>query len=204
MMIHLKNVLIPRAIRNLKKSDKGTVLIEFAFVFPVTLLLLLGGFETFRLLMAHRKANTTVMSVSNLFSQNKSLNTAAISDIFDSVEHVMKPLELKNDGQVLISYITGNSTGNSIDLQCKSNALSPIVSKIGTVGNKADLTKIPGNFTIVDTETVVVAEVVYRYEPVFVNLTKWFDNGIFTAHDVYHVSVQKPRYTAITFNGGCP
>jgi len=204
MLINLRNYIIPRLLRRLQKSEKGTILIEFAFVFPVTLILLLGGFETFRLLMAHRKANMTVTSVSNLFSQNKALTTSAIQDIFDSVEHIMKPLALKTDGQVLISYITGTPTGNTINLQCRGTTNTSIASKIGAQGNEADLTRIPGAFTVADTETVVITELVYRYEPVIVNLSNWLNNGMFAAHDVYHVSVQKPRFTSITFNGGCP
>ena len=203
-MKYFRKILISRKINSLKKSEKGTVLIEFAFVFPVTLMLLLGGFETFRLMMAHRKANTTVMSVGSLFSQNKTMNKAAISDIFDAIDHVMKPLELKNDGQVLVSYVTGTTSTNNIDLQCKSNGTNPIASKIGLQDQAADLTRIPGNFTLKNGETVVIAEVVYRYEPVFVNLSSWLNTGMFAAHDVYHVSVQKPRYTTITFTGGCP
>ncbi len=204
MLINLRKIIIPSFIRNLKKSTKGTILIEFAYIFPVVLILLLGGFETFRLLMAHRKTNTTVMAVGNLVSQNKQLDSAAVQNIFDAVENIMKPLQLSADGQIFMSYITGTAGGNTIDLQCKGTTNISHASKIGAEGEEADLSRIPGNFTIADTETVVISEVVYRYEPMVMNLSGLLHNTIFAAHDIYHVAVQKPRYATIDFENGCP
>jgi len=198
------NLVIPSFIRNLRKSEKGTILIEFAFVFPVVLLLLLGGFETFRLLMANRKSNMTVTSVGSLVSQNKTLTSGGIRDIFDAVGNIMKPLSLGSDGQIFVSYVTGSAGGNIIDIQCKGTSNSSLTSRIGTQGGQANLTGIPGNFTIAPAETVIISEIVYHYQPIFINLSNWLSLGMFAAHDVYQVAVQKPRYNTITFSDGCP
>ncbi|PHZ84878.1 TadE/TadG family type IV pilus assembly protein [Paremcibacter congregatus] len=204
MLIHLRNLVIPRFMQRLRRSDKGTMLIEFAFLFPITLIMLLGGFETFRLLMAHRKANMTAMSIGNLISQNKVLSNAAVSNIFDAVDNIMQPLELKGNGQILVSYVIGTNTGTTITLQCRGTADTTYASKIGAVNNEADLARLPGNFTLAEFETVVVSEVVYRYKPVIINLSGWLNNSMFAAHDVYHVAVQKPRYGEVQFTSGCP
>ncbi len=203
MLMKLRNIILPSFIRDLKKSEKGTVLIEFAYVFPVTIVLLIGGFETFRLMMAHRKSNMTVMSVGNLFSQNKVMKSHGIKNIFDAVENIMKPLDLGSDGQIFISYVTGTSGGNIINQQCKGTTNTAHASKIGYQGQKADLAKIPGTFSIAENETVVISEVVYKYEPVFVNFSSWMKSSMFAAHDVYHIAVQKPRYGSIELDG-CP
>ncbi len=204
MLIDFRKIIIPAFIRNLKKSERGTILIEFAYVFPITLILLLGGFETFRLLMAHRKTNMTVMSVGNLVSQNKELDSGEIQNIFDAVENIMKPLQLTTDGQIFISYVTGTAGGNVISLQCSGTVNASIASQIGTEGNTADLDSLPGSFTIAETETVVVSEVVYQYEPIIINLSNWLQNSMFATHNVYQVAVQKPRYETIDFSNGCP
>lgn len=204
MLITLRKLIIPSFLRRLKKSEKGTILIEFAFVFPVVLLLLLGGFETFRLLMANRKSSMTVTSVGNLISQNEILSSGAIQDIFDAVINIMKPLSLGTDGQIFVSYVTGSDGGNTIERQCKGTANSALASRIGAAGGPANLTVIPGNFTIAPSETVVISEIVYHYQPVFINLSTWLSQGMFAAHDVYQVAVQKPRFDAITFTDGCP
>lgn len=204
MLIEFRKMIIPSFIRQLRQSEKGTILIEFAFVFPVTIMLLLGGFETFRLLMAERKANMTVMSVGNLISQNKILNSVAVQNIFDAVDNIMKPLELGTNGQIFVSYVTGTAAGNNIDLQCTATANTELASKLGVQNQQADLTQIAGNFTVDQYETVVISEVVYRYEPVFVNLGDWFGASMFATHDVYHIAVQKPRYGEVTFTDGCP
>ena len=204
MLVKMRKKILPAFIRNLKKSDKGTILIEFAYLFPIVMLLSLGGFETFRLLMAHRKANMTVTSVGNLVSQNKALNSGAIQNIFDAVTNIMNPLELSTDGQIFISYVTGTSDGNTIELQCKGTNNSGLVSKIGTEENEADLTRLPGSFSISENETVVISEIIYRYEPIIIDLSYWLHNSMFDSHDVYHVAVQKPRFTTIAFNDGCP
>ncbi|VAV89395.1 hypothetical protein MNBD_ALPHA01-2019 [hydrothermal vent metagenome] len=204
MLINFRKIIIPAFIRNLKKSERGTILIEFAYVFPITLTLLLGGFETFRLLMAHRKTNMTVMSVGNLVTQNKELDSGEIQNIFDAVENIMKPLQLTTDGQIFISYVTGTAGGNVISLQCSGTVNASIASQIGTEGNTADLNSLPGNFSIAETETVIISEVVYRYEPIIINLSNWMQNSMFATHNVYQVAVQKPRYETIDFSSGCP
>ncbi len=204
MLINFRKIIIPAFIRNLKKSEKGTILIEFAYVFPITLTLLLGGFETFRLLMAHRKTNMTVMSVGSLVTQNKELDSGEIQNIFDAVENIMKPLQLTTDGQIFISYVTGTAGGNVISLQCTGTVNAAIASQIGNQGDTADLASLPGNFSIAETETVVVSEVVYRYEPIIINLSSWMQNSMFATHNVYQVAVQKPRYETIDFSSGCP
>lgn len=205
MLIRLRNYIIPGFIRNLKKSEKGTILIEFAFVFPVTMMLFMGGFETFRLLMAYRKTNMTVMSVGNLISQNKNLDSDGIENIFTAVKNIMEPLDLGTDGQVFVSYVTGIAGGdNIINLQCKGTQNASQASKIGIQGDSADLGQLPGNFTIDEFETVVISEVVYRYEPIFLNLSTWMKSSIFASQDVYNASVQKPRFTEINFINGCP
>ncbi|NOZ43167.1 MAG: hypothetical protein GXP02_08410 [Alphaproteobacteria bacterium] len=204
MLITGKKRLIPDFIRKLRKSQKGTILIEFAFVFPVVLLLLLGGFETFRLLMANRKSSMTVTSVSNLVSQNKTLTSGAIKNIFDAVDNIMKPLSLGTDGQIFVSYVTGTSGGNIIELQCKGTTNTTLTSKIGTAGGQANLAVIPGQFTLAPKETVVISEIIYHYQPVFIALGNLFSTGMFTTHDIYQVAVEKPRYKTITFTNGCP
>lgn len=198
------NRIIPSFIQKLRKSEKGTILIEFAFVFPVVLLLLLGGFETFRLLMANRKSSMTVATVGSLVSQNKTLTSGAIQDIFNAVENIMKPLSLGTDGQIFVSYVTGSAGGNTINIQCKGTANSALASKIGVQGGQANLTVIPGNFTIAPAETVIISEVIYHYQPIFVNLTNWLAKGMFATHDIYQVAVQKPRFNSIIFSDGCP
>lgn len=204
MLIQLRKLIIPRFIQTLKKSEKGAIMIEFALTFPITLLLLLGGFETFRLLMAHRKSNMTVTSVSNLVSQNKNLSSGAIQNIFDAVENIMKPLTLDQNGQIFISYITGTAGGNVINLQCTGTANTSLTSRLGAQGAQADLGTLPGNFSIAEFETVVVSEVIYRYEPIFVQLSSWQQNNMFATQDIYQAAVQKPRYGSINFDSGCP
>ena len=203
MLVNLRKMIIPRFIRNLKRSQKGTIIIEFALTFPITLIMLLGGFETFRLLMAHRKTSMTVTSVSNLVSQNKALTSGGLKNIFDAVENIMTPLELDEKGQIFVSYITGTAGGNAIGLQCKGTANKAIASKLGKEGDKADLSRLPGNFTVAQGETVVISEVIYGYEPVFANLGFWKSN-IFSAQNVYQVSAQKPRYGTILFDSKDP
>ncbi|MCF6195553.1 MAG: pilus assembly protein [Emcibacter sp.] len=204
MLIQIRRLIIPRFIQTLKKSEKGAIMIEFALTFPVVLLLLLGGFETFRLLMAHRKSNMTVTSISNLVSQNKNLSSSAIQNIFDAVENIMKPLKLDQNGQIFISYVTGTAGGNIINLQCTGTANTSLTSKLGAQGAEADLAVLPGDFSIAEFETVVISEVIYRYEPVFVQLSSWQQNNMFASHDIYQAAVQKPRYGTIVFDSGCP
>jgi len=203
MLIKIRKIIKPAFLRKFMRNEKGTILIEFAFTFPIILLAMMAGFEVFRLLMMERKTNLTVNAMTNLISQNQFLADTGIQNAFDAVDHIMKPFALTN-GQVIISYVTGGAGASTINVQCNGTSNAAYTSKIGTTGQNAQLGSIPGDFSLNDGETVVISEVYMDYSPLFFSLGGVLQSTLFAPREIYHISVQKPRFGDIIFTNGCP
>lgn len=204
MLINLRNCLVPARLRELRQNQQGTILIEFAFTFPVILMTLMLGVEVFQFMMVQRKSSQTVNSVNNLISQNQQVDSTDITDIFNAVDHIMEPFGLIGNGQVIISQVSGTIGDPVIVDQCRISGSVSLISKIGSVGDSTTLSAVPGTFTLEDGEYAIVTEVYYQYEPLFVNLRSDLGGGIFTAQNIYHVAVQEPRFGRVVFTNGCP
>jgi hypothetical protein len=79
-----------------------------------------------------------------------------------------------------------------ISWQCHGGGTQARDSRIGEVG---DTVSLPGGLTIDADDNVIVAEVYYRYEPVFDMLP--------IADEVYKTAVFRPRLGALTSAAGC-
>ncbi|MFC7048928.1 TadE/TadG family type IV pilus assembly protein [Emcibacter nanhaiensis] len=201
----MKNgTLVTGLFRRLFRKQDGTILMEFAYTFPIILMLLIGGFETFRILLIERKVNQTVNAVSNLVSQNEILPAEMITDTFDAVDNVMAPFDINSGGRVIVSRFKGTPSGTLITDQCISGNGIIAESKFGNQNEYADLENIPGTFTLADDEIAIVAEVFFRYEPMFVDLSFIFPTNLYQQRQVYQISVHKPRFGDTDFTEGCP
>ncbi|WP_321397437.1 TadE/TadG family type IV pilus assembly protein [Emcibacter sp.] len=196
--------LISSLLKRLIRKQDGTILMEFAYTFPIMMMLLIGGFETFRILLIERKTNQTVNAVANLVSQNELLPAEMITDTFNAVDNVMSPFDINSGGRVIVSRLEGSSSGTLITNQCISGTGLLSQSKLGTEAEYADLGSIPGSFTLLDGEVAVVAEVYFLYDPLFFNMTVFFDNGLYQQKTVYQIAVHKPRFGDVNFSDGCP
>jgi Flp pilus assembly protein TadG len=189
-------------LRKLRKSQKGTVLIEFALVFPLFLIAFLGGTEMFHYLMVQRKVTQTVSTIAHLTTQAKALTPSNINDIFDSVSNVMKPFQTSTSGRIIITYVEGTSAGPKVINQCVSNDNTTLASKIGAKSSRANLSSINGTFTLAAGENAIIAEIFYEFTPYFANLGSEMGGGIFTQQLLYNNSIREPRFNQILFNPG--
>tara|TARA_B100001939_G_scaffold347620_1_gene369815 strand:+ start:5134 stop:5739 length:606 start_codon:yes stop_codon:yes gene_type:complete len=195
---------LARLLTRLFRREDGVILIEFAYTVPIILMLLIGGFETFRILMMERKTNQTINSVANLIAQNQLLSSAMITDTFNAVDNIMAPFQVENNGRVIVSKIRGTADKPIIANQCLSNTGTTFSSKLGSEGNDADVSALPGNFTLDEGDIIVVAEIFFTYTPFFLDTSFLFDGGVFTQRNIYHVAVHSPRFSDVTFTEGCP
>ncbi|WP_417319791.1 TadE/TadG family type IV pilus assembly protein [Emcibacter sp.] len=190
--------------RRLFRREDGTILMEFAYTFPILMMLLIGGFETFRILLIERKTNQTVNAVANLVSQNEILPEQMITDAFNAVDNVMTPFDIDNGGRVIVTRLQGTTSGTLITDQCITGAGLLSQSKLGAQDEYADLNPIPGTFDLEDGEIAIVAEVYFLYDPMFVDMSYFFSSGLYQQKTVYQISVHKPRFGNVDFTDGCP
>ena len=182
-----------RLLRRLHRSRRGTVLVEMAVLTPILLILLLGAVEFARYVLIMQKLDRAAMSVGDLVSRGTQVTSQDLSNIFDSVGHLMQPFPFPDTGVVLITAVT-RSAGNPPEVVWQEVGAGDLVeiSRVGTPGNEAVL---PQNLQPRENESLYVAEVYYSYTPLV------FDSFV-QQSTLYHWSVFRARLSdqVITIN----
>jgi Flp pilus assembly protein TadG len=172
-------------IGRLRRDQRGGVLVEAAFVIPITLVLLLAGFEVARLTLIHQKMDRAATAMADLVSQSEDITVSQLNDMFNAIQHIMEPFDMASKGVVIVSSI-GTPISNPTTIYWQRNGAGGITatSQIGTEGNPPTL---PTGFVVRDGEGLIVAEVYYDYAPFLF----W---DIFTPNQLYHRAFFRPRY----------
>ena len=138
-------------------------MIEFAFIMPILVFVMLAGVDLVRFAMLHQKLNRAAVTLADVTSQYQSLSVGQVNQIFDAVEHVIAPFPLGANGQVVISSISKTGTNPVVvDWQRFGPGTAPAVSNYGVAGGNATL---PVGFTVEAGQSVIAAEVFYDFEP---------------------------------------
>lgn len=151
------------AARSIVRDRRGVAAVEFAYIAPVLLIMLMGTFELARGVSIDRRLNSVSAMASEIIAREDSITPADLDKVAAAMKHVMEPY----DDDSLIIRLIGvransndanntkvewsyefSSNGSSVPYtQCQAYTLDPgLVSKGGSV---------------------IVAEVGYTYAPVF-------------------------------------
>jgi Flp pilus assembly protein TadG len=124
-------------------KESGVALIEFALILPVLLLLLVGGIEITRFVMAHQKVDKVASQMADFISQvpTPALLSATSPELTSTFQKLMSPFGTKDAGFVVsIVQLPLNKTSAEITSQTSNNASSAV----GGVGTVLDADKIWG------------------------------------------------------------
>ena len=167
------------------KDRRGSILIEMAFAVPILLILTLGCFDTARYILLHQKLDRAASTMADLVSRPTGISATQIDSMFSAASELVQPFTLSTDGHVIVtsmSRVAGDVA--RIDWQHTGGGSLTATSSIGsTAGAVASL---PTGFTVSEGENVIVAEVFFDFEPMF--LDQILDPGVIT-----HLAVRKPR-----------
>ncbi len=182
LALSIGSLLRPRSFLG---DRRGTILIEMAFAVPILLILTLGCFDTARYILLHQKLDRAASTMADLVSRPTSISATQIDSMFSAASELVLPFTLSTDGHVIVtsmSRVAGDVA--RIDWQHTGGGSLSATSAIGsTAGAVASL---PTGFTVSEGENVIVAEVFFDFEPMF--LDKILDPGVIT-----HLAVRKPR-----------
>jgi Flp pilus assembly protein TadG len=142
-------------LRALAKDKRGVALVEFAFVFPVLLLMYLGGYQITDALSCNRKVTISARAVADLTTQNASVDTGRMGVILGAAGKVMAPYDVAN-AAVQVTEVYTDTSGNSKVVWSKNNQGTGLAA--GTAYT------LPTNIKINDSY-VIVGSVVYSYTP---------------------------------------
>ena len=109
------------------KKDDGVAAVEFAFILPILVTLLLGTFEFSEVYNVLRKVDKTTALTSDIVSQYDCLETAELDAILTSTRQLMQPYNIAADKlTVTVWSITSDSSGNvTVDWSRRSDGSSP-------------------------------------------------------------------------------
>ena len=170
----------------LRRSERGSISVEFAISITVIIALLTGGVEFGRYVLVRQKLDRAATTASDLVARAESLSTGQLGNIFNSTREVMTPYDFNANGLVIVSMVTQS---NGVDEIVWQRSGGGVFSKASVIGVEGDAATLPSGFVLRSGESVVVAEIHYRYNPMILG-------GVIGVTDVYHVAYFRPRFGA--------
>ncbi|RDJ05865.1 hypothetical protein B5K06_25225 [Rhizobium grahamii] len=175
-------------------EDDGVAGIEMAIITPVLLVLLCARSEICLYGRSHFQASQMASTVADAVSRYEAVTSADITSIFSVSSQVMGTEDFKDNGYVILSSVsrTGGATPK-VAWQCKGGGHAS-TSRIGAVTKDATP---PGGLVLDAMDDVIVAEVFYKYSPLFANAVPGLND------ELYKTAVFRPRLGSLTSAPGC-
>lgn len=176
-------------IRRFKSDERGITAVEIAVAIPVALALTLNGIELTRYVLLHQKTERASMTVADLVSQGEVLTVSDLNNIFVAGALTTEPFDFSANGAMIVSSVVGQSATPTVEWQ-RVYGQNPQSSSLGGEGSSASL---PVGFTVQESESVIMAEIHYDYEPMFPGNPLL--GGFIGSNTIYHYAIFRPRYT---------
>ncbi|TQV79039.1 TadE/TadG family type IV pilus assembly protein [Denitrobaculum tricleocarpae] len=184
---------IARQYHSFVSDRSGVTIIEFAFIVPVILFMLLGMFDMGRYMLLNQKLDRAAATMSDLTSRPSSISAAEINQLMIAAIEVVQPFDLASKGGVIVSSVYKNP-GDPAEITWQIQGAGPTLppSLYGGVGDPANM---PAGFVVRDNENVITAEVYFRFEPVFLDfLSSFFDSGgLLPEGVIVQTALRQPR-----------
>jgi len=196
------NLIRRNKMKNIFKNQEGVACIEFAFCFPILLLLLFGGVELSRYMIVIEKVEQTTSTMADITGQTQSapqLTNAQFlaqeANLVSAIPDIMNPYASTNNSFVVITDVIQIGNTPVVNWQYCSGQLTGLKSKVGT--QTAATASLPNGLTLFNGQEVVIAEVYYNFSPI---ITQSF----LPPQTLYRTSTFMPRQGALTeFQSTC-
>ncbi len=168
-------------------SDRrGSVIVELAFAVPIGIVIIVGCFDAARLVMLHQKVDRASSAMADLVAQPETFDPDSdLTSLYSAATRLVEPFDLATNGLVIVSEIAGQPDESGLITWQRSGAGS--YSASSSIGSQGSTATLPASFTSVrEGETLVVTEVFYDYEPLFLNY-------VLEAQVIEHQSYRRPR-----------
>lgn len=188
-----------RPVRKLIQDRQGVAATEVGLMMPVIMLLILGGSEAGRYILAHQKTAGLASLTADLVAQadEGEIRESEIADIFDAAPNVVEPYTFAGKGRLVISAIVtdGDGTNRIAWQRCSplpdavpDTIAANAISQLGVPGTtNVDL---PGDLVLNDGQNAIVAEAYLMWEPLALS-------DRFAADLLRYTAVFRPRFEDI-------
>jgi len=167
-------------LRRLAAAREGVAMVEFAFVAPLLLILILGGLEVVNYALAHMRVSQMTMTVAdNAGRVPTGIDEANIYEVFAGAEVIGAPLKFEENGRLILSSVQdnkqkGNAKGQVIHWQrCWGELkIDPAYGDEGKGRNDNSLKNGVGRpgkrIGALEGTAVMFVEATYEYQPLIV------------------------------------
>lgn len=180
------------ARQHLIKDESGVSFIEFAFAFPVLMIITLTGIELTNFVVVHHQVRQIAsMTADNASRLRTKMSEAYINQLFIGVDKAGEPIDFKANGRIILSAVQENGAADGQwirwqrcfgDLTTASDhGIEGKGQSDNTLGDVNGLAAMPGS-------GIMLAEIVYDYEPLFPN---GFTNDRRIEHEIAYVVRQR-------------
>ncbi|HRN87324.1 TadE/TadG family type IV pilus assembly protein [Hyphomicrobium sp.] len=175
------------------RCARGVAAVEFAFIAPVMLVMLLGAVEATRAISIDRRLSVVTATVADLVSREEQLTAQDVNAIYDIVAQIMSPFDA---GPLSVSIVpVKGRKGDTVSYVAPQNVPSfnggaqpgkcqPVPIAAGLIDPAADAA-----------DSVIVVKASYAYRPMFVGM-------IMNSANWEEQSFAKPRkQSCVNFEG---
>lgn len=190
---------MPKLLRNekcdLRSDEGGAAFIEFAFSFPILMILVLSGVELTNYVVSnHQVRQIGAMTADNASRVRTKMSEEYVNQLFTGVDKAGEGLDFETRGRVILSSIQENNDadGQWIRWQRCFGDLA-VNSAHGAQDKGKDDTSLPhvSGIAAQPGSGIMFAEVSYDYEPLFPN---FFTNNRRLSHEVAFVVRQRTDF----------
>jgi Flp pilus assembly protein TadG len=157
--------LFKTMLRKFHLHQSGVAAIEFAIVLPVLILLVLGGYEGWRMIFAGQRTDMVAYTVSDLASRlTNGTNEDDLTSMLAGGAMVAEPYDIGKDGRVILSAVDPSAGRKILWQRCWGK--QALDSSLGIEGATADLSAIARMPTSTDS-VFYITEAKLTYTPPF-------------------------------------
>jgi Flp pilus assembly protein TadG len=177
------------------RNIDGVSALEFSLIAPVMIIMLLGAFEVGRFIHLNQKAEKLSFTVADVVAQAETIKTADLQNLLSAAEKMMSPYPFATQGKVIISSVVRGASNSTVRWQYCGGGTYNAASGVGVVNGVATL---PAVMTLNSGEDIVVAEVIYNFQPIV-------GKRILPARVIRKIAYFKPRLGALSgYTSTCP
>jgi Flp pilus assembly protein TadG len=175
-------------LRRIFADNLGIAAVEFALILPFLLALFVSTVEMGRYLLLTLKLNHVATTVADLATRERELSASTLNSLFQSVQHITNPFDFGPRGVVIVTGVSENGSGSrTVSWQQRGAGSLDADSEIGLTG---EVPVLPTGFAVGANQTIVVAEVFFRYDD-------WLF-GLIDDRVIRQVSYYRPRLGTLT------
>lgn len=151
-------------LRRFRSNDRGLAGVEFGIVLPFLVILFLGTVEIGRFVYLNMKLQNAAGNVADIVSRPETVAASDLSSLFTAAPVMLRPFEAGANLRIFVSgvIVPDQDDPPEVNWQADGGGSLSTTSAVGQVGEVA---AIPGGLAYHGGEAVIVAEVVYDYEP---------------------------------------